>query len=172
MEPEGSLPPCSQYSATVPNPEPEDPIHAFPPYWPEIHSNIILSRTRRSSAWSLPFKNFVFLISSMRATFLDHLILLHFIILILFGEEQFFVWWSICDKIDDVWYESHVKFGLQYIDKGQNEIRRTVNSIDSAKFYRIPSNSFGYEVWKWRDRHDRPHYEFILCSLCKGGLER
>jgi hypothetical protein len=31
-------------------------VHKFPPYFPKIHSNIILTSTLRSSAWSLSFR--------------------------------------------------------------------------------------------------------------------
>jgi len=47
MEPEGSSP-CSQQPATDPYPEP-DPLHNVTPYFPKIHSNIILSSTPKSS---------------------------------------------------------------------------------------------------------------------------
>jgi len=33
-----------------------NPVHIFPPYFPKIHSNIILPFTTRSSEWSLPFR--------------------------------------------------------------------------------------------------------------------
>jgi hypothetical protein len=33
-------------------------VHNFPPYFPKIHFNIILSSIPRSSEWSLPFRAF------------------------------------------------------------------------------------------------------------------
>jgi hypothetical protein len=33
-----------------------NPVHTIPPYFPEIHSNIILLSTSRSSEWFLPFR--------------------------------------------------------------------------------------------------------------------
>jgi hypothetical protein len=42
-----------------------NPLHAFPPYFLKIHSNITLPSTPRSSEWCLPFKfsdqNFVYI---------------------------------------------------------------------------------------------------------------
>jgi len=32
-----------------------NPVHAFPPYFPKIHSTFILTSVLRSSEWSLPF---------------------------------------------------------------------------------------------------------------------
>jgi hypothetical protein len=32
------------------------PVHTFPPYFPNIHSNITIPSTPRSSEWSLPFR--------------------------------------------------------------------------------------------------------------------
>jgi len=32
-----------------------NPVHNLPPYFPKIHSNIILTSTSRSSEWSFPF---------------------------------------------------------------------------------------------------------------------
>jgi len=55
MAPETSLA-CSQQLATGPYPEPMNPIHTFPPYFPKIHSHIILPSLPRSSEWSLPFR--------------------------------------------------------------------------------------------------------------------
>jgi hypothetical protein len=62
MEPEGSLP-CSQEPATCPNPERDDTIPRFPPYFPKIQSYIIFLPMPWSSTMSLLFrfsdKNFV-----------------------------------------------------------------------------------------------------------------
>jgi len=40
----------------VPIPSQMHPVHIFPPYFPKIHSNIIIPSTPWSSEWSLPFK--------------------------------------------------------------------------------------------------------------------
>jgi hypothetical protein len=53
MEPEGSLP-CSQDPTTGPILSQINPVHNFPSYFPNIHSNIILPSTPRSSELSLP----------------------------------------------------------------------------------------------------------------------
>jgi hypothetical protein len=37
-----------------------NPTHTLPPYFPKIHSNIILSSTPRSSAWSVPSIAYIF----------------------------------------------------------------------------------------------------------------
>jgi hypothetical protein len=45
-----------------------NPVHAFPPYFPKINSNIIFPSMPRSSEWSLPFRfsyQNVFLVSPM-----------------------------------------------------------------------------------------------------------
>jgi hypothetical protein len=55
MEPEGSLP-CLQEPAIGPVLIQMHPAHNFPPYFPNIHYNIIFPSTRRSSEWSLPFR--------------------------------------------------------------------------------------------------------------------
>jgi len=52
MEPEGPLP-CSQKPTSGPLLSQMHPVHAFQPHFPTIHSNIILSSTPMSSAWSL-----------------------------------------------------------------------------------------------------------------------
>jgi hypothetical protein len=61
MEAEVSLP-CSKEPATGPCSEPDDPIHIFPPYFPKIHSNIILPfmpRYKWSISFMFPYNNFV-----------------------------------------------------------------------------------------------------------------
>jgi hypothetical protein len=55
MEPEGLLP-CSQQPATGPYPEPDASSPQLRPYFPKIHSNIILSPMLRSSENCLPFR--------------------------------------------------------------------------------------------------------------------
>jgi hypothetical protein len=59
MEPEGSLQ-CSQDPGT----RQMNPVHTFPPYFPKIHSNIIVASMPRSYVWCLPFRlshqNFVY----------------------------------------------------------------------------------------------------------------
>jgi len=53
MEPEGSLP-CPQQPAAHPVLNYMNPIHILPPYFPKIHSNIILPSVRfRISNWNL-----------------------------------------------------------------------------------------------------------------------
>jgi len=44
MESQGSLP-CSQEPATAPILSQMDPVHTFPTYFPNIHSNIIYLST-------------------------------------------------------------------------------------------------------------------------------
>jgi hypothetical protein len=55
MEPEGSLL-CSQQPATGPYLSQMNAVHTFPPYFPEIHSNIIFPSTLTSSD-----QNFVYI---------------------------------------------------------------------------------------------------------------
>jgi len=64
-------------------------VHNFPPYFPKIHSNIILLGLP-SDLFPSGIQTkimYTFLISAMRATFLTHLILRDLITLIMFGEE-------------------------------------------------------------------------------------
>jgi len=51
---------CSQELATVHILSQMNPFHIFAPYFPKIHSNIILPCTSRSSEWSLPFRFMLF----------------------------------------------------------------------------------------------------------------
>jgi hypothetical protein len=67
------------------------PVHTVSPYFPKIHSNIILPSMPKSSEWSLHFRfsnqNInAFLISSIRATWPNNLILLDLITLTIFDE--------------------------------------------------------------------------------------
>jgi len=55
MELEGSLA-RSQEPATVPILNQINPFHTLPPYFPQIHSNIILPTAPRSFEWSLKFR--------------------------------------------------------------------------------------------------------------------
>jgi len=57
MESEGSLQ-YSQKSATAPYPEPDTSHIHLLPYFPNLHSNIILLPTPRTPEWSLPFSFF------------------------------------------------------------------------------------------------------------------
>ena len=54
MQPEGSLP-HSQAPATCPYPEHTKPVHASPSHFLEIHFNIILPSTPKSSKCTLSF---------------------------------------------------------------------------------------------------------------------
>jgi len=53
MESKGSLL-CLRETTTSPYPEPDLPVHMFPPYFPKIHSIIIYVM---SSEWSLYFNS-------------------------------------------------------------------------------------------------------------------
>jgi len=55
MEVESSFP-CSQERATDPYLQTEELSPQLQPCFPNIHSNIILPSTPRSSDWSLPFR--------------------------------------------------------------------------------------------------------------------
>jgi len=55
MDPRGSLS-CSQETTTCPYSEPMNPVHIFPPFFPKIHSNIILPPMPGSTKWSLPIR--------------------------------------------------------------------------------------------------------------------
>jgi len=55
MEPEGSLP-VHRSPSLVRTPSQTNLVHIFPPYFPKIHSNIILPPTPRSSELPLPFR--------------------------------------------------------------------------------------------------------------------
>jgi len=51
-----------------------NPVHILPPYYLQIHSNIMFLSTPRPSVWSLPFRFsdqnlYAFLIMPMRATY-------------------------------------------------------------------------------------------------------
>jgi hypothetical protein len=68
-----------------------NPVHTFPPYFPKIHSNIILPSATRSSESFFPsgFRAKIFrafLIYSMRAVCSAHLIVLDLITLMMFSE--------------------------------------------------------------------------------------
>jgi hypothetical protein len=91
MEPEGSIS-CSQESSTGPYPEPYQSQPTIPLFLSKIHFNIVHSpRFGHLSGLFLsgfPTSSlYVFLFSSIRATYPAHLILLDLIILIILGEE-------------------------------------------------------------------------------------
>jgi hypothetical protein len=65
-----------------------NPAHIFPPHFPNIHSSVISPSTPRSSMGYFPSGFPTTLITPMRATCLDHLILLDFNILVIFSEAQ------------------------------------------------------------------------------------
>jgi hypothetical protein len=99
MKPEGSLP-CLQEHANCPYLSQMNLVLTLPLYFPEIHFNIILPSSRRSSESSLPFRlsnqNAVrILMFLMRARCPAHLILLYSVVLIVFGEE-YTSWGSLC----------------------------------------------------------------------------
>jgi hypothetical protein len=52
------------------------PVHTLPPYFPNIHSNIILPSTLRSLDWSLPFwfsdQNYVYISHLSHACYMPH----------------------------------------------------------------------------------------------------
>jgi hypothetical protein len=87
MEPENLLS-CSQESSTGPYPQPDQ---SNPSYLPKIHFNISTHTRLGIPSGRFPsgfYSNVlcVFLLSSIRATCTDNLILLDFIILIILGE--------------------------------------------------------------------------------------
>jgi hypothetical protein len=67
MEPECSLP-CSQQLAPGTCPEPHESSPYLPPYFPMIHSDVILPWTPRSSEWSLPRR-----VSDQDVVYISHL---------------------------------------------------------------------------------------------------
>jgi hypothetical protein len=88
MEPEGSIP-CSQEPSTSPYPE---PYQSNTHHLSKIHFNIVRPPTSWSSQWYLSFwlsyqyPTCIHLLS-IRATCPAHIFVLHFIILIILGEE-------------------------------------------------------------------------------------
>jgi len=86
VEPEGLLP-CSQEPAC---PDHLNPVHTFSPYFPVIHSSIILPSTATSSEWSFHFRfsdrNFVCISQFIRTTCSSHFILRNLITIIKFRE--------------------------------------------------------------------------------------
>jgi len=80
MESEGSLP-CSQDPPTGLCPEPDEFSPQFSPYFPKVHSNIILPPTPRTYQWSLRFRY-----PNQNIVRTSYHILLDLITLIIFGE--------------------------------------------------------------------------------------
>jgi len=50
---------CSLQPVTGPYPEPDYPVHTFPPYFPKLHSNIILPFTPSSVHFRYSYQTFV-----------------------------------------------------------------------------------------------------------------
>jgi len=90
MKPEGLLL-CPQQPTTGPIQSQMNPDYTFPLYNTKNHSNIILPPKPRSLKWPPPSSSptkilYKFLMSSRHSTSPAHLILLHFITLIIVGE--------------------------------------------------------------------------------------